>query len=120
MQSLTKLAAIFIIWTAFTIIMTVGNSPLAQATGATAVVMTIALAGAAGGSTIAIWQSKEAHQSPEQSSEKAKRTRTRVGRFVDSLGEDEIAELRARLVADDGETVPLERLMAEQESRRRS
>jgi hypothetical protein len=119
MQSLTKLAAIFIIWTAFTVIMTTGNSPLAQATGDSAVIMTIVLAIAAGGSTVAISQSGEAHQLREQSLEKAKRTRTRVGRFVDSLGDDEIAELRARLVADDGEVTPLEQLMSEQESRRR-
>lgn len=120
MQSFAKLTAIFIIWTAFTVIMTAGNSPLAEATGDAAVIMTVVLAIAAAGSTAAVWQSKEPHQSSEQSSEKAKRTPTRVGKFMDSLGDDEIAELRARLVADDGETVPLERLMAEQESRRRS
>lgn len=119
MLSLTKLAANFIIWAAFAFIMTASNSPLSEATGDAAVIMTIVLAIAAAGSTAAVWQSKEPHQSSEQSSEKAKRTRTRVGKFMDSLGDDEIAELRARLVADDGETVPLERLMAEQESRRR-
>ncbi len=118
MQSLAKLAAIFFIWTAFTIIMTAGNSPLSNATGETAVIMTVVLAIAAAGSTAAVWQSKEPVQPQEQSSEKAKRTRTRVGKFMDSLGEEELAELRARLGAEDGETVPLERLMTEQDARR--
>jgi hypothetical protein len=37
---------------------------------------------------------------------------------MDSLSDDEIAELRARLMADDGEVVPLEQLMAERGERR--
>jgi hypothetical protein len=117
MQSITKLAAVFFIWTAFTIIMTSSNSPLSQADGNGAVVMTVVLAIAAAGSTTAVWQSKESN--PVQTAEKAKRTRTRVGRFVDSLGEEELAELRSRLVAEDGETVPLEQLMGEHHARRR-
>jgi hypothetical protein len=40
--------------------------------------------------------------------------------MMDSLSDDEIAELRARLMADDGEVVPLEQLMTEHEARRSS
>jgi hypothetical protein len=54
------------------------------------------------------------------SAEKPKRTRSQVGRFMESLSEGEIAELQARLMADDGEIVPLDQLIAEQEEERRS
>jgi hypothetical protein len=49
-----KLAAIGIIWLAFTIIMTSGTSPVSGADGASAVWLTTVLALAAGGSTLAI------------------------------------------------------------------
>ena len=39
---------------------------------------------------------------------------------MESLSEGEIAELRARLMADDGEIVLLDQLIAEQEEERRS
>ena len=117
MNSVTKLAATFIIWTAFTIIMTTGNSPLAQATGGSAVMMTVVLAIAAGASSIAIWQGGEKSNSKHVAVDKAKRTRTRVGRFVDTLSDDEIAELRARLTAEDGEVVPLDDLLSQQGKR---
>jgi len=114
MNSGMKLAATFIIWTAFTIIMTTGHSPLAEATGGAAVMMTVVLAIAAAASSVAVWQSGEQNALKREAAEKAKRTRTRVGRFVDTLSNEEIAELRARLTADDGEVVPLDALLSQQ------
>lgn len=115
-----KLAAIGIIWLAFTIIMTAGTSPISGADGESAVWLTLALALAAGVSTLGIAVGSDKSQSEEQHAEKAKRTRSRVGRFMDSLSDDEVAELRARLMADDGEVVSLEQLMAERGERRSS
>jgi hypothetical protein len=115
-----KLAAIGIIWIAFTVIMTSGSSPVSNADGSSAVWLTLALALAAGGSTLAIAVGGDRSQPAEQRVEKAKRTRSRVGRMMDSLSDDEVAELRARLMADDDEVVPLEQLMAEREERRSS
>jgi hypothetical protein len=115
-----KLAAIGIIWFAFTIIMTSGSSPVAGADGESAVWLTLALALAAGGSTLAIAVGSDRSQPEEQRVEKAKRTRSHVGRMMDSLSDDEVAELRARLMAEDDEVVPLEQLMAEREERRSS
>jgi hypothetical protein len=114
MQSVAKLIAVFLIWLSFTVVMTSGGSPLSEATGDAAVIMTVVLAIAAGGSTVAVWQSNEPRQLREPRIEKAKRTHSRVGRFVDSLGDDEIAELRARLMVDDGEVVALEDLVSQQ------
>ena len=119
MNSGMKLAATFIIWTAFTIIMTTGHSPLAEATGGAAVMMTVVLAIAAAVSSVAVWQGGEQNTLKREAAEKAKRTRTRVGRFVDTLSNEEIAELRARLTADDGEVVPLDDLLQEHRQNRK-
>ncbi len=117
MNAIAKLVATFMIWACFTIIMTAGSSPVSQAMGGTAVIMTVVLAIAASASTAAIWQSGEKTES--HSAEKAKRTHTRVARFVDRLSDDEIAELRSRLMADDGEVVPLDELLRTREQDRR-
>ncbi len=120
MTGLVKLTAISIIWIAFTIIMTARTSPVSGADGELLVWLTLALALAAGGSTLAIAHAPDNSQRQEHNAEKAKRTRSRVGRFMDSLSDDEVAELRARLMAEDGEVVPLEQLMAQPEERRGS
>lgn len=66
----------------------------------------------AGASTHAVW--KGGDNAATAPADKHKRTGSRrVRRLVDSLSDDELDELRARLSAD-GEVVPLETLLAEQ------
>ncbi len=119
MSEISKLIATFLIWTSFTIIMTSGNSPLNNSglTGGAAVLAIAFLACAAGGSTLAIWIAG-ARANREESDAKAKRTRSRVGRFMESLSDDEVAELRTRLMVDDGEVTSLETLLSAREEER--
>jgi hypothetical protein len=119
MSEISKLIATFFIWTSFTVIMTSGSSPLNNAglSGGSAVLAIAFLASAAGASTLAIWIAG-AKANREESNTKAKRTRSRVGHFVESLSDDEIAELRARSMADDGEVTSLETLLSAREEER--
>lgn len=101
-----------LIWTAFTIV-----TVALLAAGQFNFIVGVAFALAAVFGTAAVWGAKiEAGDNAE--TEKAKR-RGRIEKFVDQLDDDEIAELRARLMADsDGETVSLDELLHEMESRR--
>jgi hypothetical protein len=85
-----KLAAIAIIWIAFTVMMTAGTSPVSGADGDALIWLT------AGGSTLAIALARD-HAPQEPNREKAKRASSRAGRFMDSLSDDDVAELRAPL-----------------------
>lgn len=118
MSEISKLIATFLIWMSFTIVMTSGTSPLnsSDLSGGSAVLAIVFLAIAAGGSTLGIWVGT-AKASREQSDGKAKRTRSRVGQFMDSLSDDEVAELRARLMVEEDESVPLESLLSQRERR---
>ncbi len=98
-----------IIWAAVTIL---GIGALVNATfldsGAVVVIMILLVVGAAG-ATQAVWRSPAA--SSQMEAEKAKR-RGKVDRMLDRLSEDEIEDLRARLMAEsDGEQVSLEELL---------
>jgi hypothetical protein len=120
MKGSLKLIAITIIWIAFTVVLTSSTSPVSNVEGDVVIWITMVLAAAAGGSTIAVTQARDTSEQPERSAEKSKRTRTRVGQFMDSLSDDEIAELRARLMDDDGEVMPLETLMTQRHEERGS
>jgi hypothetical protein len=119
MSEISKLIATFLIWMSFTIIMTSSSSPLNSSalSGGAAVLAIAFLASAAGGSTLAIWIAG-ARANREESDAKAKRTRSRVGRFMESLSDDEVAELRTRLMVDDGEVTSLETLLSAREEER--
>jgi len=118
MREISRLIATLLIWVSFTVVMTSSSSPLNSngLSGGAAVIAIAFLAAAAGGSTLAVWVARP-QETTQPPLEKAKRTR--VGRFMDSLSDDEIAELRARLMADDAEPVALDDLLHAPEQGRR-
>jgi hypothetical protein len=84
-------------------------------TGGFAVMMIAILAFAAMMSTRAVWGIGGQSADTQAQLEKAKRVGSmRLGRIVDSLSDDEIAELRMRLMGNDEEVVPLDSLLSRQ------
>jgi hypothetical protein len=69
---------------------------------------------AAASATTAIWRDKSGTVASVEAAEKAKR-HSRVERLMEQLDDRDIAELRARLAAnEDGDAVPLEDLLRRQ------
>ena len=88
--------------------------------GGAAVIMVAILAFAAMGSTWAVWQTDTQGSDEQIAVEKSKRTNApRLSRLIDSLDDDEIAELRLRLMANDEESVPLDTLLSRQRGEQR-
>ena len=117
-----RMIATLIIWVAFTVMMTSSSGPAARADGTA---ITGILAGAAFLSTLAVWfgsfRQAQTTESQITAAEKGKRrSGTRVSRLMDEMDADDLAELRARLMAldDEGEQVSLETLLTEEESQR--
>jgi hypothetical protein len=115
----TRLMATFLIWLAFTVTMvTAMVTGIASDSGAyflaafTIFVIGVSVA------TTAVWRYGSSDTSA-QSSEKTKR-RSQVERLLERMDENELDELRTRLMSDsDGETVGLGELLAERERQRR-
>lgn len=112
-----RTAATMTVWAAFTAIMI--WSPAASNT-----ILTLLLLAGSTVSTLAVWQNRLPEQdSPFVSNQvKAKRretgTATLMTRLIESMSDDELAELRARLsTPDDGEVVSMETLLNEQQQK---
>lgn len=109
-----RLFSTLIVWAAITIIAVSLMIFNVQIEGFMAVFMPILLVLAGLSSMRYIWR-ESSHQQVNDTAGKAKR-KSRVEHLVATLDEDELAELRTRLVADhDGEVVPLDDLLAEYE-----
>jgi hypothetical protein len=106
----TRLAATFLIWAGCVAIAIFGRSPNISEGNAVAFMFVLALAGSI--STIAVWASTSGHASNDakEMAEKAKR-RGKVERMLDQLSDQDIAELRTRLMEQEADAVPLEDLM---------
>jgi hypothetical protein len=110
-----RLGATCFVWTAMTII-----TVAMLAAGQFSFVIALVFAFAAFGTTAAMWNNRIDSQEDKAQAEKAKR-RGRLEKFVDQLDDEELDELRARLMSEsDGEAVSLDELMNEVKSRRES
>ncbi len=112
MEHLDRVIATFVIWTAFAAILIA--APNVTLDGFIVLVLAIAAALP----TAIMWENtrpaKEG-ESAEEKSAKAKREHSPIARLVEVLDEDELEELRQRLMADeDGELVELDMLLREQ------
>ena len=110
MRHFDRLMTTAIIWGAFTAIM------IAAPNVSDNFIIVIVLGIAAAASTSSVWEGAKPDQADSKTgthSEKAKRReRDPIARLVEVLDEDERAELRRRLIADqDGELVDLDTLM---------
>jgi hypothetical protein len=105
-----RVLATFFVWTAFTIIVVAAMVSHINVDAFAGIVLTIILAGSASGATSAIWKGGKADE--EGSAEKAKR-RNNVDRVLERLSDQEIEDLRARLIGEssDGEAVSLNELI---------
>lgn len=110
MSTLSRLIATGIIW-AMTPLIIVAATDSAVRDGNAVVLVAIVMIAAAL-STRSVWNAIPG--GALEAGEKTKRTGSRrVRRLVESLTDDELDELRARL-SDDGEVVPLDTLLAQQ------
>jgi hypothetical protein len=105
----TRLAATFLIWAGCAAIAIWGRSP--NLSDITAVLFTFVIMAAGAGSTMSIWRNASDASDAKDMVEKAKR-RGKVERVLDQLSDQDIAELRSRLMEEDA--VPLEELMKKQ------
>lgn len=110
----TRLAATCGIWLAFTAVTVAALvTRVFDGSGTLFLVGFIFLLIAVSSATQAVWKYGGDLRSGEKMTEKAKR-HSRVTRMLDKLDEDDLAELRARLMSEsDGEAVSLEELLAE-------
>lgn len=109
-----RLFSTLIVWTAITVIAISLMIFNVELEGFMAVFIPILLILAGLSSMRYIWRDS-GQDSRSESIEKAKR-KSRIEHLVATLNEDELAELRSRLVAGyDGEAVPLDDLLAEYE-----
>jgi hypothetical protein len=85
-----------------------------QVSGGTLALLTAILAVTAASATTAVWRDRHGSATAVEAAEKAKR-HSRVERLMEQLDDRDIAELRARLAAnEDGDAVPLEDLLRRQ------
>jgi flagellar biosynthesis component FlhA len=110
-NQIPRMIATGIIWAAITAIM---MTMMITQSDLNFIIVAI-LAGAAWFATDTVWSSgKNEAKAAQEESEKAKR-QTKVERLVDTLSQQELNELRSRLVADsDGELVSLDDVLSEQ------
>jgi hypothetical protein len=107
----SRIGATFFIWLAFTIVSVTAMLRDLRIDSGAAVVLAILLVFGAVSATRYVWRGSA---SQVETDEKIKR-RTRVDRMMDRLSEQDIEELRTRLLADsDGEDTSLEELMRQQ------
>ncbi|HEX2907463.1 MAG TPA: hypothetical protein VHO69_11415 [Phototrophicaceae bacterium] len=115
-SNLSRLIATAIIWGAVTMIMmAMLLRPGMDLTGDTIVVITAIMGAVAYLGTRAVWKSP---YDAEQEAEKSKR-HSRVDRMLSRLSDRDVAELRARLMGDDGEAVTMEDLLTTYDERKR-
>src|SRR5688500_7718265 len=110
-NNFARVVATIAIWGAVAIVLGIVTGSL---TGVTLLIFGVFLAMAAGASTMSIWNGgrEASSHSVETAAEKSKRVGSmRVSRIVDSLSDEELDQLRARLEERE-ETVPLESLMS--------
>jgi len=112
MEHLDRVIASSVIWVAFAAILIAAPN----VTNDGFIVMVLAIAAAV--PTAIMWDStrtaKEG-ESAEEKSGKAKREHSPIARLVEVLDEDELEELRQRLIADeDGELVELDTLLRQE------
>ena len=113
-SNLAKMLVTFFIWGMTPLIVIAATDSAVRDVNAVIVVAFVMLAAAMG--TRAVWRTDVL--TSDASTEKSKRTGSRrVRRSMDSLNDDEMEELRARL-GTDGEVVPLESLLQQRSSRR--
>ncbi len=112
MNHLDRVIATSVIWTAFAAILIA--APNVSHDGF--IVMVLAIA--AGVPTAIMWEStrpEEDDESAEEKSTKSKRQHSPIARLVEVLDEDELEELRQRLMAnEDGELVELDTLLRDE------
>lgn len=108
--NLARMLATLFIWAGATVMITENNLAITEGN---AVLLIGILAGIAGLCTLAVWVSGREHDVAQAAAEAEKNKRVgsrRVERLVDSLSEDELDQLRARLQERD-DMVPLETLL---------
>jgi hypothetical protein len=107
-----RVGATFFIWLAFTVV-SVAAIVKSDVIGGLLFLMMILLAGAVVTATQFVWKGAEANNRDE--AEKFKR-RDKLDKVIAKLSEQDIEELRARLLADsDGEAVSLDDLLHRRE-----
>jgi hypothetical protein len=112
-QNETRLYATIAIWSALAVMGVAAMVTRIQLDGGALVALFFVLIIGAAGGTAAVWNSGNAKQEAVDEAEKAKR-RSKVERLVEKLDEQELDELRARLMAEnDGEALSLDELMQE-------
>lgn len=116
MANLAKMLVTFFIWGMAPLIVIAATDQAVRDINAVIVVTVVMLAAAMG--TRAVWTSDAL--TVEAQTEKSKRVGSRrVRRLMDSLSDDELDELRARL-GEDGEVVPLDSLLQTSSAGRKS
>ena len=109
-----------IIWIVLAIMMTSASGP---ANGPDSTAIAGIMGGVALISTLAIWLSPAGRASGEERHAKKSKRRsgTRMARLLDEMDDDDLAELRSRLMMldDEDDQITLETLLNEQEARRR-
>src|SRR5262249_24104399 len=110
-DSEARVLSTFFIWAALTVIVVTAMLAHVEMSNFTGVALGVILAISAGASTSAIWKGGNAASEVESSTEKTKR-RMKVDRVLNRLSDQEIEDLRARLIGDsDGETSSLDELI---------
>ncbi|GIL12609.1 MAG: hypothetical protein BroJett038_13290 [Chloroflexota bacterium] len=105
-NNLSRTLSTVTIWAALAIL---GVTAMLTGTQVDFIMAAVAI-GAGMMATIVIWESGK--EAGKDQAEKAKR-RGRLDQMLDRLNEDELAELRSRLIESDGEQVTLDDLLAE-------
>lgn len=113
-STIARVIATGVIWAMTPLIILAATDTAVRDMNAVILVAIVMIAAAL--STRSVWNADP--DSALSATEKSKRTGSRrVRRLMDRLSDDELAELRARL-SDDGEVVPLDSLLSQQQQRR--
>jgi hypothetical protein len=108
----SRIGATFFIWLAFTVVSITAMLRDIPVQSGSSVFLAILLVLGAVSATRYVWRGSE--MTSRETAEKMKR-RSRVERMIDRMSEQDIEELRARLLSDsDGEASSLEELMRQQ------